>query len=238
MGDIPFPDLLKYGEADWLDWKRQLYSGLELQAIDRSEWEIGKGTLLKDLAALANSMSVKDKRYLIRGVQDHGYKREIIGVSKQFDDADFQTWVKNAFDPPLKIHYETIEPEPGKLVGVFAIEFDPRGPHVAVQSVGGKLFEGQVWLRRGTQNDFARRADLEALLVTTPICLPRWGGTGAEKILTAHYAPRELSLPLFGRQHEMLLDGYDVAYWPGTRREIHIKPAHLSSPEHILMVKP
>lgn len=175
MSDIPFSDLLKYGEDNWLDWKRELHYALEYQSSQHADWEAGKGILLKDLAALANSMSGKDKRYLIRGVQDHGHKREIIGVSKRFDDADFQTWVKNAFDPPLRIHYETIEPEPGKLVGVFAIEFDPKGPHVAVQSVGGKLFEGQVWLRRGTQNDFARRADLEVLIVTTSIRLLRWG---------------------------------------------------------------
>ncbi len=238
MGDIPFPDLLKYGEADWLDWKRELHHALEYQSSQHTDWDVGKGTLLKDLAALANSLSVRDKRYLVRGVQDHGHTREIIGVSKIFDDAEFQTWVKNAFDPPLKIQYDTIEPEPGKLVGVFAIEFDPKGPHVAIQSIGGKLFAGQVWLRRGSQNDFARRADLEVMLVTEPVVLRRFHGTDTERILTDHYAPRELSLPTFGRQHEMLLLGYDIAYWPGTRREIHIGPAHLPHPEHILMVKP
>ena len=236
MSDISFSDLLKYGEADWLDWKRELHHALEYRKSQHTDWEAGKGTLLKDLASLANSMSVNDKRYLIRGVQDHGYKREIIGVSKRFDDADFQTWVKNAFDPPLKIHYETIEPEPGKLVGVFAIEFDPRGPHVAVQSVGGKLFEGQVWLRRGTQNDFAHREDLEALLVTAP-CRFQQFSRGAEKILTAHYTPRELSLPNFGEHHEMLLNGYELAYWPGIRREIHIEPSNYPYPVQILMVK-
>jgi predicted HTH transcriptional regulator len=87
MNLTEFFELLNNGEANWLDWKRQLDSILEQQTSSHSDWNKGKGTLLKDIAALANAISPREKRYLIRGVEDHGHTRTFIGVIKRFDDA-------------------------------------------------------------------------------------------------------------------------------------------------------
>jgi predicted HTH transcriptional regulator len=237
MKSTEFAELLKSGESNWLDWKRQLDPILEQQTSSHSDWNKGKGTLLKDIAALANAISSREKRYLIRGVQDHGHARTIIGITKRFDDSTFQTWVNQTFDPPIHIHYEEIEAEPNKIVGIFEITYDPKGPHVSLQDLG-PLHKGQIWLRRGTSNDFAKRADLDALLKHDAIVLPNFGAGEAIAKLQEYYSPREVIFPSFGNQYIMCTQGYELAFWPGTRQQVHIQPAHLQRPELIAMLKP
>jgi Putative DNA-binding domain len=236
MDSAELAELLNSGEANWLDWKRQLDPVLEYQDKSSKDWDKGRGTLLRDIAALANAISSEENRYLIRGIEDGGHQRTIVGISKHFDDADFQTWVRQVFDPPIQFHYEELEAEPGKIVGVFEITFDPKGPHVAIQDVG-PLRKGQIWLRRGSQNDFAKRADLDVLIKTEPVELQRLFGDSIDH-LTKHYSPREVVFPSFGDQYIKCLQGYELAFWPGTRQEVHIRSAHLQRPELIAMLKP
>ena len=230
-----FTELLRSGEANWLDWKRQLDPILEHQTSSHSDWNKSKGILLKDIAALANTISSREKRYLIRGVEDQGHERIVLGITKQFDDATFQTWVNQVFDPPIQLHYEEFEAEPGKVVGIFEITFDPKGPHIALQDLG-PLCRGQIWLRRGSSNDFARRADLDTLLKHDPIFLPNMHEATLAP-LKQHYSPREVVLPRFGMQHVKLAEGYELAFWPGTRQEVHVGSSP-QNPDHIAMLKP
>jgi Putative DNA-binding domain len=231
-------DLLQFGERDWLEYKSELHFALEHHDNAHGEWEKGKGVLLKDLVALANSPIPRNDRYLLRGVKDFGHERKIVGIKKRFDDAHFQDWVSKAFDPPIKMVYEELEPELGKIVGIFQITFDPKSPHIPIQNFGEELRVGQVWFRRGTQNTAAKRADLDILVRTEPIRLTRFDNTEEERILKAHYAPRTLVLPSYGTQHTKIMQGYELAYYPGTRKEIHVGQTHLAIPDSILMVKP
>jgi hypothetical protein len=238
MDNTLLSDLLRFGEQDWLEYKSELHFALEHHDNAHADWEKGKGVLLKDLVALANSPISRSDRYFLRGVRDFGHERKIIGIKKRFDDAHFQDWVSKAFDPPIKMVYEELEPESGKIVGVFRITFDPKSPHIPIQNFGEELRVGQVWFRRGTQNTAAKRADLDILIRTEPIRLTRFDNTEEERILKAHYSPKTLVLPSYGTQHTKIMQGYELAYYPGTRREIHVGAAHLATPKHILMVKP
>lgn len=90
--------LLASGESDSLDWKADYPQGL-LGSSKVGEWDKGKATLLKDLISIANGEGC-EVGHLVYGVKDHGADREVIGVAKSWDDADFQGWAANAFDPP------------------------------------------------------------------------------------------------------------------------------------------
>jgi hypothetical protein len=240
MDHFWFTELLQSGEGDWLDWKVKLHSGLENRKNASDEDKIlGKAKLLKDLAALANSVNTNNTRYLVRGVNDLGASRKIVGVTEHFDDSEFQTWVTNAFDPPIKLEYEEFKPESGKMVGVFKITFDPKGPHVPKQNFGEELREGQVWFRRGTQNRVARRADLDTLIKIDPLICGRFDGTDLQRRVAAHYAPRKLIAKGFERKAEFMAEGYEIAYVPGTRQEIQLMAAPNNPlPSMIILVEP
>ena len=56
------------------------------------------------------------------------------------------------------------------IVGVFRIERTPDYPHVVQANLGGVLFEGQVWFRRGSKNTIALRGDLYGMFLgETPL---------------------------------------------------------------------
>ena len=53
-------------------------------------WDKGRGTLLKDLIAIAHGEG-QQCGYLIYGVKDMGTYREVVGIASSWDDATFQT---------------------------------------------------------------------------------------------------------------------------------------------------
>ncbi len=161
--------LLKEGESPRLDWKRDFPRGI-LRGGRSGDWNKGRGKLLKSLISIANTSEI-GPAYLVYGVEDSGKKRKVIGISKHFDDADFQQWALNAFDPPPKFLYTTLEWSKKKTVGIFQIERTPDFPHVVKENIGGILFAGQVWFRRGSQNNIALYSDLREMIEgITPYC--------------------------------------------------------------------
>ncbi|HOF88066.1 MAG TPA: ATP-binding protein [Armatimonadota bacterium] len=236
MNTDQFTELLGHGEDTWLDWKRDFPAGL-LAGSKNPDWDKGKGTLLKDLVAIANGEG-EPIGYLIYGVKDTGSSREVHGISTHWDDADFQAFAEAAFDPPPRFRYTEIEYE-AKRIGIFHIERIPEYPHVCTKSMGGAIYDGQVWYRRGSRNTIAHREDLRRMAI----------GHEPFKFQSLREPPLEsLFKELQAQGHEPtylhlsnkdsnLAMGYQLVYFPGTRREIWVG-YHWGEYELIMMLRP
>ena len=156
-----FENLLEKGESQNLEWKADWPPGLVGGRGDPN-WDKGRGELLKDLISLSNSAG-SSPALLVIGVKEEGTIRKVSGITKLFDDADFQQWATNTFDPPPVFLYVLLRWK-DKDVGVFSVERVPDFPHVVKNDLGGILYKGQVWFRRGTQNNIALHSDLLEIL--------------------------------------------------------------------------
>lgn len=229
--------LLAEEESTYLDWKRDFPQEL-LGERKLTTWDSGRAKLLKALIALANSHG-SDYGYLIYGVEDLGAERRVSGVSKSFDDADFQQWAENTFAPPPTFRYSELKWDASVTVGVFRIERTPDYPHVVQSNLGSILFEGQVWFRRGSKNTVALREDLKRMFFgETPFKISKLSDPVLKEI-SDHYKQqgRETTLPRFGDRDSLLTQGYELATYPGTRREVWVGAVG-DHHEHILLLKP
>ncbi len=234
-------DLLAYGESPDLDYKKDWPPEL-LAGNVGSNWDRGRGRLLKALTALANGKG-SGPAYLIFGVKDLDGERKATGITKPFDDADFQQWVQNTFDPPIDFLYTPIKWSNTENVGVFQIQRIITYPHVVKTDVGGVLYKGQVWFRMGTKNNVALHADIKGMFkAEEPFKAKRLTSPFMDKIKDHYRAMgRELTLPLLSKKDELLDEGYELATWPPqSRREVW---AGASSPSggtysHILLLVP
>lgn len=237
MDQAVLEELMQQGEGESLDWKRDFPQPL-LSGNSDPYWNTGRGTLLKDMAAIANTIT-PGNGHLVYGVKDTGTERIVFGISKQWDDATFQQWVTNTFDPPIKFSYAEIQWDDDKIIGVFDIQRSPAFPHVATQDVGAALCKGQVWFRRGSQNDVAGRDDLKEMFTAPePFCVNRLDDRELVQVIQLlRDQGVEASMQLRANKDSLLAQGYEPAYYPGSRREVH-GGHQFGRYEHILMVKP
>jgi hypothetical protein len=150
-----------------------------------------------------------------------------------------QQWAENTFDPPPTFRYAEVRWDGPMLVGIFRIERTPDYPHVVQASLGGILSEGQVWFRRGSKNTVALRGDLQRMFLgETPFKIASLNDPTLKEI-NDHYRRqgRETTLPRFAERDSRLARGYEVATYPGTRREVWVG-ALGDRYEHILLLKP
>ncbi len=222
MQDEEFKSLLTHAENDWLDWKRDFPPGL-LEGSKAPGWAEGKAELLKDIASLANGFEAQTC-YLIMGVKDRGATREILGITKSWDDANFQTWANNALDPPTRFTYHEIQYGGKITIGIFSIERVPEFPHVFKASIGGRVYEGQVWFRKGTQNSVALRDELVRMAKgDEPFCISS-AGDEVCKNLIKEFQSQGTKIAICNRSNRdsYLARDYRLVYYPGTRREIWV----------------
>jgi hypothetical protein len=232
-----FDALLENAETSWLDWKRDYPAGL-LGGRKDPAWQRARGEVLKDVVALANGTDGRATAYLVYGVKDLRSSRKIVGISASFDDAMFQEWAQNTFDPPPLFAYAELALVEGR-VGIFSISRIAAFPHVAVQDVGDILFRGQVCYRVGTKNDVAGYEQMRAMFRgEEPFKIERTDGPIVAKI-RQHYEElgRELVFPSIADRDAKLVEGYELAYYPNTRREIWAG-AFRGHHEQIAMLKP
>lgn len=230
-------DLLKYPESTWLDWKADFHGGLIKGAKD-PQWEKGRGTLLKDMVALANS---EDERYgfLVYGVQDDQINRTVRGATQvPFEDADVQQWVENAFDPPFTCSFGKVEWSPGQTVAIVSIEHSPSYPHVSRRNIGEVIHEGQVWYRRGSKNTVALHNELKVMFLgSEPMRVPSPDDPFLEPIREFYSKrDREICFVLLGKTDTCVAKGYEIAYVPGSRQKI-LLVNNSNEEESVLMLK-
>lgn len=106
-----------------------------------------KGELIKDISAIANSITV-ESGYIFYGVNGDSDVDPIIGISESYDDARIQQLIKGKMSPaPVFLYYEIIESE--KRVGVIHILPTQNRPFIITCNVG-KIREGQILIRKGS----------------------------------------------------------------------------------------
>lgn len=228
--------LLAEPESTHLDWKADFPK--EILAGRSRRWDTGRAKLLRSLVSLANSEGAQPA-HLIYGAKDTSGERQVVGVSRSFDDADFQQWAENVFDPPPTFRYAETRWKEAVIVGSFRIERTPDYPHVVRTSLGDVLYEGQVWFRRGSKNTVAHRAELQRMLQgESPFKISGLNDPVFEEICSYYRDQgREPTLPVMSDRDSLLARGYDLATRPGTRQEVWVG-ARDDWYEHILLLKP
>jgi hypothetical protein len=232
-----FQELLVKDESTYLDWKKDFPIGL-LHGKKHNDWDMGRGKVLKSIIALANSHG-SENAYLVYGVKSLSDSRNVTGISKSFDDADFQQWAENTFDPAPTFSYSELQWDTSINVGIFQIKRTPNYPHVVTTNLGGILFEGQVWFRRGSKNTVALYQDLKSMFKgDTPFKISRLDDPIMDKI-TQHYKGigKDCVLPRLSDKDSYLARGYELATYPGTRQEVWVGAVG-NYYEHILLLKP
>jgi len=230
--------LIERPEGPSLDWKQDFPNELRAPR-GQGVWDIGRAKLLRSLVAIANAAE-DCSGYLVYGVEDRGDDRIVRGISGHFDDADFQEWAKNVFDPSPSFLYSEIQFSDTKTVGLFEISRDPAFPHVCAANLGNALHKGQVWHRRGSQNEVALRQILKDMFSgPDSFKIPSCGDPKARD-LVQHYKNLgfEPAWPTLHERDVKLDEGYRIAFLPGTRREVWAGLGRFNEWEHILMLKP
>lgn len=230
--------LLNEGESQDLEWKKNWPPGL-LKGRRDKRWDHGRAELLKDLVSLANSFG-SNPAQLVYGVKDIGAAREVFGITKTLDDSDFQQWAINTLYPSPKFSYTQIQWNYSVIIRVFTIDRIPNFPHVVKDNLGGLLHKGQVSFRRGTQNDVALHDDLRVMFDREkPIKIARLNDAQVTKVKNYYKEQgREVVAPLLAERDKYLVQGYKIAVYPGTRREIWVGMLGLDRFEHVLLLEP
>jgi predicted HTH transcriptional regulator len=231
---INLASLLHRSESQTLEWKRDFPREL---APKHPQLEIGKGTLLKDLAAMANGL-VENAGYIVYGVADSQSGRQILGVSSAWDEASVRDWAANALYPVPSFTYSQYV-ESASTVVIIEVHVHPDGPHVARRS-SGPLHEGQVPLRRGTQNGIANHAELRQMFRgPEPVASGSTSGEIASATI-AHYKALDLETTWqrLADRDDRLHCGYRLALYPGTRRPVVVADPQTGRPDVILMIRP
>ncbi len=238
MDKETFNRLLENPEGPSLDWKQEFPNELRVPR-ENGVWKNGKAKLLKSLVSIANAAE-EGSGYLVYGVRDLGATRETTGISKHFDDGDFQEWAKNAFVPPPSFLYSEILYDAELTVGVFEIERVPGFPHVCRVNLGEVLHQGQVWHRRGSQNEIALHETMKDMFNgPEPFKIPSCEDAKAKELLR-HFRSlgHEPGWPSIHERDVKLDEGYRLAFYPGTRREVLAGLGRFNEWESILMLKP
>jgi len=221
--ETEFTALLKHPEATWLDWKRNFPPGL-IGGKTHPDWQKGRGELLKDLIAIANGSDGHDRGFLVYGVQDNGTNRSIVGLAMSFDDAIFQVWAENTFEPKPTFMYEQLGLTSGQVVSVFTIHRSASFPHVVVADVGDVLHEGVVWFRRGSKNTIAHAAELRTMFVgEKPMVFGSTQDQPLKQLMDSLYTDEwEPVLPYAREKEARVVAGFEVVFWPETRTEVWV----------------
>jgi hypothetical protein len=227
-------ELLPHNEATWLDWKGAFPPGLSRDIPQREQH---RAKLLKSLVSIANSI-VDECGYLVYGVDSENGPRHVVGVTEHFDDAEFQDWNQRTFSPPVQFHYREEQNGDGKTVAMFEITPASNFPHVSKLSRGNELYEGQVWIRRGSMNTVATHDDLKRLFASPePLRTTESNGPVVQQV-RALWEPEgwELWWPGVHERDDYLAKGHRLAYAPYSRREI--RQVHSNTDVHVLMLRP
>jgi hypothetical protein len=221
--------LLLEAESEWLDWKADFSPGL-LGGKRHELWNEGRGKVLRALQVIANSV-YGQCGYLVYGVDNSKRPREITGISKSFDDADFQDWSSAAIRPRIDFHYRE-EIHEGKTVGIFEIRPSSQWPHVCEQPIAEILADGQVWIRRGSRCSLAHYEELHRMFEPQePLEVQSHNGPVVDEIRRAYGEDGwEPHWPSRSEKADRLAAGDRMAYLPGSRREIHFA-------NHVLLLR-
>lgn len=140
-------NLLTQSETEYLDFKKGLYV--------KANYE----ELIKDVLAMANA-KVNGSRYIIFGVKEKaGEKKELFDIKEPVDAATYQELIFENIEPQLTCHLNYLTYN-NRLLAVLEIA-EPKAQPYLLKKKYGNLHKGFCYIRRGSKNDFALRADFD-----------------------------------------------------------------------------
>ena len=155
-------------EHDWVDLKQDYY-------IDNPD--IKKADFVKDVVAMANTITDKDTHYIFIGVEDES--GSLVGVSDDFnkssgarhiigeDESNIQEILNEYLSPKPNVSlYKFIDEDPKfGLLSISPIEKKPCMIQKSIQFNGEiKLQKGLIYFRDGSSNTIASRSDIERII--------------------------------------------------------------------------
>lgn len=139
--------LLTHSETEYIDFKKGLY--VKANYVD----------LIKDVLAMANA-KVNGSRYIIFGVKEKaGQEKELFDVKDPVDAAIYQELILENIEPQLTCHLNYLTYN-NCLLAVLEIS-EPKSQPYMLKKKYGDLHKGFCYIRRGSKNDFAMRADFD-----------------------------------------------------------------------------
>ena len=140
-------------ESSCVDFKREFYLSLK------------QSDLAKDVSAFANLLNNEDK-YIIFGVDDE--TREVVGIEPQSftkqDDVD--SYLESKIEPFPEVTCGLIKTEDGKNIGYIKVPSKNWNPPYVIKEVCGKgsrIEKGDIFIRKGSCNKKALRADIDEM---------------------------------------------------------------------------
>ena len=220
-------------EGSTLDFKREQYRLNKAPA--------GKGELLKDILAFANTQR-HSAAYILVGVQEvRGGRSEVTGVEDHLDDANLHQFVNSKTNRPVEFSYSTYTIE-GKSIGV--IEIPVQGRPVWARKSCGIVRAKEVYVRDGSSTRQVSPDEIAEMGRGNPPKLQvEWGDALKPIIYPSGYVHRSTGLRLpdqfqtwYGRgghyDFEALARklGEDPAVYDGPTLTSHRKRIPASSP--------
>ena len=137
--------LLERSEDETIDFKASSY--------DLSD-ERKKRDFAKDLASLANTPREGDAHIVLGVKKRHDGSFNLIGIENELDDADLQGVASSLLEPSPRFLYEAI-PHGDVVLGLITIPAGQQSPVVPKKTKDKGFIEGNIYFRRGSQNDLA-----------------------------------------------------------------------------------
>lgn len=140
-------------ENTTLDFKREQY--LKPKYSD----------LIKDVISMANT-PIGKKKYIVVGVKEtsSGYKEYFPINKKEFvDKATYQQIIRENIEPYIEIDYYSFNLDEN-LLGIIEIDNCDNPPYMLKKDFGDKLKKGDMFIRKGSQQDKITRRDLDEIL--------------------------------------------------------------------------
>jgi len=181
-------DLLAHPEQSVFDWKRDFVPPRD---------EDAKGEFVKDVLAVANATAFShDTGYVLYGVDPGRPDEALLGISGSYDDASLQQLVASTTDPPVEFLYYEVAVDASRRLGVVEVPRSRRPFHVVKRDVG-KLRDGQILIRDGSQTRGIRHDDLIRLYLHP-------GNGYAEQLIAAAGEAANLNAAEAQRMHAKL----------------------------------
>lgn len=140
-------------ENSCVDFKRVFYTSLK------------QSELAKDVSAFANLLNNEDK-YIIFGIDDE--TREVIGIDPRTfaKQDDIDSYLESKIEPFPEVTCGLIQVEDEKYIGYIKISSRNMNPPYVIKEVCGKgnrIEKGDIFIRKGSCNKKAMRADIDEM---------------------------------------------------------------------------
>ena len=157
---------LAAGEGEHIDFKRSFY---DLRSQEK------KAAFVKDILALANMVQSPGRHcHIFIGVERDprgGTRHDFAGVPSHPDDADIQNLVADWTKDPPPFNYIAFEHD-GRSLGSLELKGSVHIPYVSSRTVGNVLWQGVVYVRRGSRNDLATPDETHAIVERRKLWVP------------------------------------------------------------------